>query len=191
MPWSRNQLVSKVAHRVAPGAMSVLARSGDLVSRTRKLGSDLEQLLVRRYSFASPVPPSLVRFAAEMIASTRLEVVADFLPTFDLHDAREALAALVDTEVLVLGGAEDLMTPPAHSQELALLLPQAEHVVVQDAGHLVMLEHPEVVDQAPVRADRTRPAPGASTSRRPDAAAAGTVVGLGAARRKRRRSEPA
>ena len=75
-------------------------------------------------------------------------MVADFLPTFDLHDAREALAALTDTEVLILGGAQDNMTPPEHSDELALLLPQAEHVVVEDAGHLVMLEHPEVVDQA-------------------------------------------
>ena len=75
------------------------ARAGD---RTRRLGSDLEQLLVRRYSFASPVPASLVRFAADMIAATRIDVVADFLPTFDLHDAREALAALADNEVLVL-----------------------------------------------------------------------------------------
>jgi pimeloyl-ACP methyl ester carboxylesterase len=188
VPWTRNQLVSKVAHRVAPGAVSVLARRPQLVSRTRKLGSDLEQLLVRRYSFASPVPASLVRFAAEMIASTRIEVVADFLPAFDLHDAREALAALVDTEVLILGGAQDAMTPPEHSDELALLLPQAEHVVVQDAGHLVMLEHPEVVDRAlfalidrGVQRSRQRPRSGRKR----------TVVGLAAARRRRRRAEPA
>jgi pimeloyl-ACP methyl ester carboxylesterase len=148
VPWVRNPLLSRVVHRMAPGAVSTLARRPDLVSRTRRLGSDLEQILVRRYSFASPVPASLVRFAAEMIAATRIEVVADFLPTFDLHDAREALAALADTEVLVLGGAEDAMTPAEHSDELALLLPQAEQVVVPDAGHLVMLEHPEVVDQA-------------------------------------------
>jgi pimeloyl-ACP methyl ester carboxylesterase len=186
VPWSRSQLVSKVAHRVAPGAASVLARRPDLVSRTRKLGSDLEQLLVRRYSFASPVPASLVRFAAEMIASTRIEVVADFLPTFDLHDAREALAAIVDTEVLILGGAQDAMTPSAHSDELALLLPRAEHIVVQDAGHLVMLEHPEVVDRAlfalidrGIQRSETERAAGSGRRR--------TVVGLAAARRKRRR----
>ena len=40
------------------------------------------------------------------------------------------------------------MTPQDHSDELALLLPHAEHVLVQNAGHLVMLEHPEVVDRA-------------------------------------------
>jgi pimeloyl-ACP methyl ester carboxylesterase len=188
VPWSRNQLVSRVAHRVAPSAVSVLARRPDLVTRTRKLGSDLEQLIVRRYSFASPVPASLVRFAAEMIASTRIDVVADFLPAFDLHDAREALAALVDTEVLILGGAQDAMTPPEHSDELAVLLPQAEHVVVQEAGHLVMLEHPEVVDRALFalidRGVRRSETERGSGRRR-------TVVGLSAARRKRRRQASA
>jgi pimeloyl-ACP methyl ester carboxylesterase len=190
VPWTRNQLLSRVAHRMAPSALSVLARRPELVSRTRKLGSDLEQVLVRRYSFASPVPASLVRFAAEMIASTRIEVVADFLPAFDLHDAREALAALLDTEVLILGGAEDAMTPPEHSDELALLLPQAEHVVVQDAGHLVMLEHPEVVDRA-LFALIERGVERSESERRSGSGRRRTVVGLAAARRKRGRQASA
>ena len=190
VPWTRNQLLSRVAHRMAPSALSVLARRPELVSRTRKLGSDLEQVLVRRYSFASPVPASLVRFAAEMIASTRIEVVADFLPAFDLHDAREALAALLDTEVLVLGGAEDAMTPPEHSDELALLLPQAEHVVVQDSGHLVMLEHPEVVDRA-LFALIERGLERSASERRSGSGRRRTVVGLAAARRKRGRQASA
>lgn len=190
VPWLRNPTLSKVVHRVAPSAVSTLARRPELVSRTRRLGSDLEQILVRRYSFASPVPASLVRFAAEMIAATRIEVVADFLPTFDLHDAREALAVLADTEVLVLGGAEDAMTPPEHSDELALLLPQAEHVVVADAGHLVMLEHPEVVDRA-LFALVERGLARAASQRRAGSGRRRTVVGLAAARRRRRRADSA
>ena len=90
--------------------------------------------------------------------------------------------------MLILGGAQDAMTPPEHSDELALLLPQAEHIVVADAGHLVMLEHPEVVDLAlfalierGVRRSQTER--GAGRRR--------TVVGLSAARRKRRRADPA
>jgi pimeloyl-ACP methyl ester carboxylesterase len=190
VPWTRNQLLSRVAHRMAPSALSVLARRPELVSRTRKLGSDLEQVLVRRYSFASPVPASLVRFAAEMIASTRIEVVADFLPAFDLHDAREALGALLDVEVLVLGGAEDAMTPAEHSDELALLLPQAEHIVVQDAGHLVMLEHPEVVDRA-LFAVIDRGMRRSESERRAGSGRRRTVIGLAAARRKRGRQASA
>jgi pimeloyl-ACP methyl ester carboxylesterase len=188
VPWARNPLLSRVVHRVAPGAVSTLARRPQLVSRTRRLGSDLEQMLVRRYSFASPVPASLVRFAADMIAATRIEVVADFLPTFDLHDAREALVALSDTEVLILGGAQDNMTPPEHSDELALLLPQAEQIVVEDAGHLVMLEHPEVVDRA-LFALIERGQVRAASQRRGRGGRRRTVVGLAAARRRRRRPE--
>jgi hypothetical protein len=37
------------------------------------------------------------------------------------------------------------MTPAEHSAAIVELLPHAEHVVVHDAGHLLMLEHPDVV----------------------------------------------
>jgi pimeloyl-ACP methyl ester carboxylesterase len=92
------------------------------------------------------VPPGLVRFSTQMIASTRLEVISDFLPTFAGHDKREALAAMSGTEVLVMVGDHDLLIPAAHSEEIARRLPEAEHVVVRGGGHLVMLEHPGVVD---------------------------------------------
>ena len=38
-----------------------LTRAPRLVDRTRRIGSDFEQLLVKRYSYASPVPAELVR----------------------------------------------------------------------------------------------------------------------------------
>ena len=164
VPWTRNRVVSQVVHRVAPGAVSTLARRPELVSRTRRLGSDLEEMLVRRYSFASPVPPSLVRFAADMIAATRIEVVADFLPTFDLHDAREALAALADTEVLILGGAQDSMTPSDHSDELAVLLPARR--ARRGAGRRAPGDARAPGGRRPgaVRPDRAGPGPGVGLS---------------------------
>lgn len=133
--------------RMAPAATKLLARSPKLVASGRRLGSDLESVLVRRYSFASPVPASLVRFAAQMIASTRVDVLSEFLPALNLHDEREALRLLADREALVLVGDNDMLTPPAHSEEIVRWLPEAEHVVVRDAGHLVPLEHPAVVSQ--------------------------------------------
>ncbi len=42
-------------------------------------------------------------------------------------------------------GDDDLLTPVAHSEEIVRRLPGAEHVVVRHSGHLLMLEHPEVV----------------------------------------------
>jgi pimeloyl-ACP methyl ester carboxylesterase len=47
--------------------------------------------------------------------------------------------------VLVMVGDGDLLTPVAHSEEIVRRLPGAEHVVVRHSGHLLMLEHPEVV----------------------------------------------
>jgi pimeloyl-ACP methyl ester carboxylesterase len=137
--------IGPLVQRIAPGAVKALTLTPTLVERGRRIGSDLEALLVRRYSYASPVPAALVRFTADMIASTRLEVISDFLPTFSTHDKLAALAALEGRDVLVLVGDDDLLTPVAHSEEIVRRIPGAEHVVVRHAGHLVMLEHPEVV----------------------------------------------
>lgn len=144
--WGLTDILGQVAHRLGPGTLSGLARSPRFVDRTRRLASDLEQALVRRYSYASPVPASLVRFSAAMIAATPIEVVAEYMPTFDLHDKREALMVLDGIEALVLSGEQDLLTPPEHSVEIVRRLPGAEHVVVPGAGHLVMLERPDEVN---------------------------------------------
>ena len=135
-----------LAARLAPVAVRTLARQPGLVARGRRLGSDLEGLLVRRYSYASPVPPQLVAFSARMIASTRVEVISDFLPGFGNHDKRAALAAMTGLEVLVMVGDHDLLTPEENSERIVGLLPAAEHVVLEHAGHLLMLEHPDAVN---------------------------------------------
>jgi pimeloyl-ACP methyl ester carboxylesterase len=137
--------LGRLVQRLAPGTVRALARTPRLVERGRRLGSDLETVLVRRYSYASAVSADLVRFTADMIASTRLEVISDFLPTFAAHDKRAALAALDGLELLVLVGDSDLLTPADHSADIVDRLPGAEHVVVRQGGHLVMLEHPDVV----------------------------------------------
>lgn len=137
--------LGRLVQRMAPATVKALSRTPRLVERGRRIGSDLESVIVRRYSYASPVPGSLVRFTADMIASTRLEVISDFLPTFTEHDKREALAVLDGIEVLVIVGDSDLLTPAEHSDEIVQRVPGAEHVIVRQGGHLLMLEHPEVV----------------------------------------------
>ena len=50
--------------------------------------------------------------------------------------------------MLVIGSDSDALTPLAHSRALARALPQAELVVADNSGHLLMLEHPELVNHA-------------------------------------------
>jgi pimeloyl-ACP methyl ester carboxylesterase len=173
--WGLRPGLGRLAHRLAPGALAGLTRAPQLVDRTRRIGSDLEALVVRRYSYASPVSPELVRFTAAMIADTPIDVVAGFLPTFDDHDAGEALPVLDGVEALVVSGEDDLLTPPEHSAAIVRRLPGAEQVLVPHAGHLIMLEHPDVVNlhlgELVERAQRAQPL--AAGDPAPDAAAEG------------------
>jgi pimeloyl-ACP methyl ester carboxylesterase len=137
---------ARLIHRAAPGVMSVLGRAPRLVELGRRTGNDLEFALTRLYSFASEVPPAVVDFVAQMNAGTPIEVVADFFGAFDDHDKFEALPVLAAVPTLVMVGDSDLLTPPAHSDDIVAALPSADHVVLDDCGHMLMLEYPDEVN---------------------------------------------
>ncbi|PKW09509.1 Pimeloyl-ACP methyl ester carboxylesterase [Streptomyces sp. 1222.5] len=132
--------------RILPGVLKALGQQAELVEKGRRATADLFAGIIKRYSFAGrDVDPAVERFAERMIESTPIDVVAEFYPAFSDHDKTEALAHFRSMPVLVLAGVQDLVTPSEHSEAIADLLPEAELVLVPDAGHLVMLEHPEVV----------------------------------------------
>ena len=138
-------LVGRAIGQAGPRVLSRLAPHQKWLAPVRRFGRNIEDAIVDRFSFDSPVSESTVRFAADLILATPFEVMAAFLPAIGAHDEFDSLAALVDKEVLVVNGAGDLLTPVVHSEEIVERLPGAEHVIVQDSGHLIMLEHPEIV----------------------------------------------
>lgn len=114
--------------------------------RGRMLGADVAYLLSKRIAFGeNPVTPSLVAFVEQLTAATPMDVIADFFETFMSHDKLRALPALHDVDTLVLCGTADKITPVEHSREIAAQLPDAQLVVVEGAGHMVMLERPPLV----------------------------------------------
>ncbi|MFJ7410069.1 alpha/beta fold hydrolase [Streptomyces sp. NPDC098077] len=132
--------------RVLPGVLKALGSQTELVEKGRRATADLFAGLIKRYSFGSrDVDPAVARFAERLIESTPIDVVAEFYPAFTEHDKSGALPAFRDVPVLILAGEKDLVTPSSHSEAIADVLPEAELVIVPDAGHLVMLEHPETV----------------------------------------------
>ena len=56
-----------------------------------------------------------------------------------------ALAPDIAVPTLCLGGEVDIPTPPKLVQELAKLIPGARYELIRDAGHIPMVEQPEVV----------------------------------------------
>jgi len=152
----------RALRRAAPRALAALNRRPGLVAQGRHLGHDIEFVLTKRYSFATDVPPSLVQFVQRMHDQTPLDVLAELFPAFDAHDKLEALDVLNGVETLIMAGERDLMTPADHSREMVEQVPGAELVILPDAGHLMMLEHHDVVTDhlrdLVERAVRARPA---------------------------------
>jgi pimeloyl-ACP methyl ester carboxylesterase len=131
--------------KLAPRALTALNRRPEVVTRGLSLGADVQFVLTKRYSFATNVPPTFTRFVATMHAHTALDVIAQLMPAFETHDKLLALQVLGGIETLVLGGEKDLLTPPAHSREIAEHVPGAELVILPEAGHMIMLEYYDIV----------------------------------------------
>nr|WP_166122010.1 alpha/beta hydrolase [Phycicoccus sp. HDW14] len=140
-------LAGRVVGTVGPGLLTRLSRHAGPIGLLRKMGKGVQDLAVARWAFDSPVSPGLVDLVAEMIFATPFDVMAAFLPDIDALDLIPSLGALTGVEVLVMNGAGDLITPPSHSVEIVRHVPGAEHVVVEDAGHILMLEHPDLVTE--------------------------------------------
>jgi pimeloyl-ACP methyl ester carboxylesterase len=75
--------------------------------------------------------------------------------------------ATIDVPTLVVGGEEDVLTPPAIAREMASAISQAELVILSRVGHLTPLEAPEEVTHAlrrllerVSRSELGRPSPG-------------------------------
>jgi pimeloyl-ACP methyl ester carboxylesterase len=138
--------VARGVLRVAPALAAQLARRRRWVERSRWADTDLGLLLTRMYSFGSDVPAQAGRMVADMVSGTSIDVVADFLPALQEVDVRSGLSVMDRCEVLVIAGASDRLTPPALTDEIVRLLPQAEYVVLPDSGHMLTIERADQVN---------------------------------------------
>jgi pimeloyl-ACP methyl ester carboxylesterase len=91
----------------------------------------------------SPATPRDVveRWGTVAFTADQEITLADFRAV-DRYDGTP-LAPRVRAPTLVLGGADDLMTPPKLTHELAAAIPGARAVVVPDSGHMLAQEQPE------------------------------------------------
>jgi pimeloyl-ACP methyl ester carboxylesterase len=133
--------------------MPVIRAAGPLTSgvvdRARGAATDLSWLLTRRYGFGTARPsPALVSYVERMNSTTSTEVIARYLRTLYTHTRDLGLGALPDVPVQIICGDQDVLTPLAHSYEIASVLPDAEVVVVPGGGHVVLLEKADEVDEA-------------------------------------------
>jgi len=144
-------LIRPAVRRAMPSMVTGASkgRLADVVERGRHSASDLAFLGTKRIAFGDPkVSPTVVDFVERVIRATPIDVVADFYVALAGHEKRHALTVLGKIPVLVLTGDRDRIVDPSWSTEIASGISGAELVTVHGAGHSVILERPEQVNEA-------------------------------------------
>jgi pimeloyl-ACP methyl ester carboxylesterase len=143
------ELLTRVRAAVIPVAAWTMRRRPALAERTRRMAADVVSAATRSLSFASgDVDPALAHYVDAMIAGTPVDVIGEFYPALAGLDETGSLEPLRAIPTLVLTGDKDKMIPKEHSELIVERLPDAELVVVPDAGHMVLLEKPDEVSSA-------------------------------------------
>jgi pimeloyl-ACP methyl ester carboxylesterase len=90
---------------------------------------------------------TLATLAATAIARTPLSTAVGYLPGLQRYDAYPALKTITAHTVVVSGDA-DLLTPPAHADDLAAGIAGAEHIHLPGAGHMLPTDAAGAVNDA-------------------------------------------
>ncbi len=120
-----------------------------LVEGVRRAAGDVIWAVTRSFAYGDRnVEPWLVDLVDTMISTNAVDALTDFVDTVGSHDRIAALPALLDCEVLVAAGDADRVIPFEHSERIAAELPHATLLRFPGAGHLPMLEQPQIMNDA-------------------------------------------
>lgn len=98
--------------------------------------------------FFGPAAPARLREKSlALLRSLDPRVIRADFAAAEGFDVRDRLGGIV-APVLVIGGTEDRMVAPRQAEFLHAHLPGADLVWIEGAGHMVMLEQPQAVNQA-------------------------------------------
>jgi pimeloyl-ACP methyl ester carboxylesterase len=103
--------------------------------------------LVCDYAFGPGATEQLKRLGRQRLLAAPPQVLHGDYSACDAFDVMERLGE-VRCPTLVIGGTADMLTPPKYAVYLRDHIHGAELVLVDTAGHMVMLEKPEVVAKA-------------------------------------------
>ena len=105
------------------------------------------RLLTQRTNYGPGVDPALVTATSRAMGPVSGRTTGAWFAALMAHDETAALPALAASgvRVRVLVGDADRLTPHLHAEALAAALPDAVLSVVPGAGHMLLVERPDVV----------------------------------------------
>ncbi len=120
-----------------------------LIGMLRPVRANWTKRLVGRRLFAGDPPRSAVRAVLRMSAAIPAGVLSAYLTGLARYDQRHAVDVLRAVPVLVLAGTDDATIPARSAERLAEEIGDlATLVLVNGAGHMVNLTHPDTVNSA-------------------------------------------
>jgi pimeloyl-ACP methyl ester carboxylesterase len=137
----------RVAGLVLVGTGGRLRVHPTILEGTKVEGATPEVVdMIMGWAFSANAEPKLVSLAATRMVEIPAKVMhGDFLAC-DRFDVLEELGSITASTVVICGTA-DRLTPVKYSEKLVEDIPNASLELIEDAGHMVMLEQPELVQE--------------------------------------------
>lgn len=114
----------------------------ELASRPETVHRAVDLLL--EWSFDPSAPPSVVQQTRQRLYETPVPLLYNDLLACDGFDVTQQLPQLQPPS-LVITGVNDRMTPLRAGKLLSEMIPNARFESIPDAGHMVILEYPQLV----------------------------------------------
>ncbi len=97
--------------------------------------------LITRFVWSPEVPPALTELGRQALLETGPDVLLGDFTACDRFNVMERLGE-IGAPTLVIAGSADQLTPVKYTRFLTEHIPNAQSVLVEGAGHMVMLERP-------------------------------------------------
>ncbi len=139
------------ATRAAPDSEEAQANRKRMMEMANKSGVTAVNKAMLPKLFAPQIyqeDEELVTYVQEMMDKTSVNGMVGALAAMrDRPDSRPTLGD-IDVPVLIIHGEQDQIIPLAEAQEMVEAIPDAELLVIENAGHLPNLEQPDVFNEA-------------------------------------------
>jgi pimeloyl-ACP methyl ester carboxylesterase len=114
----------------------------------KKLAQDVDAAvhMIAKWAWNAEAPQAAVTRGIELMLKTDPTVLLNDFVACDQFDVRDRVAQ-IRTPAMILTGSEDKMTPPAIGEWLSYQMPRGRFEMILGAGHMAMLEQPDVVSE--------------------------------------------
>jgi pimeloyl-ACP methyl ester carboxylesterase len=127
------------------GAGASLRVHPDLLDSTSSVTTfDNAVVKITQLSFSPSASERLVELATKRMLETRQSVLYGDLRACDEFDETLHISNILQSTIIICG-IDDKMTPVRYSHFLSSNIPGSELEIIPDAGHMVMIEHPQTV----------------------------------------------